>query len=142
MATTDVINGTDLIVYVDFDGNGTKEAIALATSHSLSVNMETRDKTNKDSGGWEEHLEGLRSWTLSSDTLVAFDQGKNLDEVFDLIINRTKVELKLSTEETGDKYFQGSAYCTSDEVEAPTEDNVTMSLEFQGTGKLEKLDVT
>jgi predicted secreted protein len=54
-----VLNGTKMLLYVG------GVAVAGATSHSLSLNMDTRESTNKDSEGWRELMESVRSWTAS-----------------------------------------------------------------------------
>ena len=46
MATAGILNGTSLLLYVDV--SGTPTPIAYATSGSLSINMDTRETTNKE----------------------------------------------------------------------------------------------
>ena len=130
MATTGILNGTALLLYV----GGT--AVAHCTSHTLSVSMSTRDATTKDSAGWSAALEGLRSWEASGEGLVAFDAAYGYSDLFALITSRAAVTIKLSTEETGDKYLSGSARLTSLEESAGTEESVTFSFSFEGTGAL------
>ena len=130
MATTGILNGTALLLYVD----GT--AVAHSTSHTLSVSHATRDATTKDSSGWEDALNGLRSWEASGEGLVAFDAAYGYSDLFALITARSTVTIKLSTEVTGDKYYEGSALLTSLEESAGTEENISFSYTFKGTGAL------
>ena len=51
-------NATDLIVTVD--GN----AIAHATSATLSIDMNTIDTSTKSSAGWAEAIGGQRYWSI------------------------------------------------------------------------------
>ena len=45
-----VINGGDLMLFID------GKSIAFATSHKLSINVETVETTSKDSGGHKYQL--------------------------------------------------------------------------------------
>lgn len=134
--TTGKLNGTDLLVYV----GGTK--IYHATNHDMSVSMDTRDVTTKDSAGWGEILEAALHWSMSGEGLVADDATYGYKELFDVIIARTAVVVKFSTEESGDAYFQGSAFLTDLPMTAPTEDNVGFNFTFEGTGVLTKFTGT
>lgn len=130
MATTGIVNGTDLLIYV----GGT--AVAHATSHSLSLSMDTRDATTKDSEGWTDRLEGLRSWEISGNALFAFDAAYGFDDLFTVYTGRTAVTVKFSSEVSGDKYYSGSGYLTSLTLDAPTEDNASFAFTVQGNGTL------
>ena len=138
MATAGILNGTSLLLYVDV--SGTKTPIAYATSGSLSVNMDTRETTNKESGGWRSLLESTRSWTMEAEGFHAMD-ATNFDfqDLFAKIETRTAVDLQFSigaTPATGDTYYSGSAYITSISLDSPLEDSVTFSCSFEGTGVL------
>lgn len=125
-----VLNGTKMILYVG------EVAVAGATSHSLSLNMDTRETTNKDSAGWRELLESVRNWSMSGEGLKSFAANFGHDELALLIVNREKVTIKLSTEETGDTFYSGSAWLTTVDSDYPNEDNSTFSFTFEGTGPL------
>ena len=62
-----ILNGTVFLLSV----GGT--ALADQTEGSISINMETRDITTKDSSGYRELLEGLRSGSISVSGLVDDD---------------------------------------------------------------------
>jgi predicted secreted protein len=68
-ASTSIMNATDVLIQFSTDGV-TYSEVGRCTSASLSVSMETRDTSNKDSAGWRELLEGQKSWSLSGDGLV------------------------------------------------------------------------
>ena len=135
MATTGVINGTLLGVYI----GGT--LIAKSTSCTLNIVHNTRNTSSKDSSGWEEALGAMRSWTVSGDFLDAEDAAYRFDDLFSLINNRSVVTLKFSSEVSGDKYYTGSALLTSLDREAPMEDNVSGAYSFKGTGALSEATV-
>lgn len=136
MATTGIVNGTLLVLYVN------DVAIASTTQHTLSLQMATRDATNKSSSGWSAKLPGVRSWSATGSGLFAFDAAYGYDDLFGLVNARTLVTVKLSTEVSGDKFYQGSAYLTDVQMDSPTEENTTFSFTFEGTGALSELSQT
>lgn len=130
MATTGVLNGTSLFIYVN--GN----AVAHSTSHSLTLSESLRSTASKDSAGWDTVLEGQRSWSMTGEGLVALDGAYTTDDLTTLITGRTAVTLRFTTNVTGDKYWTGSARLESLDVSSPMEDNVTYSFSFKGSGAL------
>ncbi len=136
MATTGIINGTKFLVYDD----GT--AILGSRTCSISASMETREATTKESAGWSESLEGLRSWSVDADGLYSQDVAHGHEELYTLISARTKLTLAFSTQVTGDTKYIGSAWLTELSLEAGVEDSVSWSGSFQGTGALTKATVT
>ncbi len=55
------------------------DPVAFSTSASFSTNMDLRDVTNKDSGGWSESLPGLKSFEVSTDILQSVNPDVPLD---------------------------------------------------------------
>jgi predicted secreted protein len=98
--------------------------------------MATRDATTKESGGNEEILPAMRSWSVDFDSMVAFDDTKGYEELRALINGRTEVYLVFTSTEAGDPRWSGQAYLTSISMDAALEDTVTMSGSFKGTGEL------
>src|SRR3990167_2590274 len=130
MASTK-INGTRLGLYIA----GT--LLGAATSHSLSLSGNSMDVTTKDSGGWKEILPGLKEWSIDCDALRADDQtGKGHKDIFDALVNRTKLSVKFRTATTGDEAFVGEVYVTSFEKNAGLEEAASYSASFEGTGAL------
>ena len=128
--TTGVMNGTLMTVTV----GGT--AIDMQTECSISLSMETRDITSKDSSGFRELLEGLRSGSVTFSALHAEDNTYNIDDLFTLWNTRASAVVNFTTANTGDKQFSATAYLTSFEQSAGTEDNVTISGTFELTGAI------
>ena len=144
MAATSIMNSTDVVIQIREDGGTTYDIIGRATSASLSVSMETRDTTNKDSAGWQENLEGLKSWSLSGDGLVTYSISGDYDtpdDLFTLLSNRTLVKVKFGSATSGEIDYTGDAYLVSYEQEAGVEENVTYSFGFTGTGVLTQASV-
>ena len=144
MAATSIMNSTDVVIQISEDSGTSYDIIGRATSASLSVSMETRDTTTKDSAGWQENLEGLKSWSLSGDGLVTYSITGDYDtpdDLFTLLSNRTLVKVKFGSETSGEIDYTGDAYLVSYEQEAGVEENVTYSFSFTGTGTLTQASV-
>ena len=145
MASTSIMNSTDVVIQISEDGGTTYDIIGRATSASLSTSMEVRDTTTKDSAGWQENLEGLKSWSLSGDGLVTYSISGDYDtpdDLFTLLSNRTKVKVKFGSATSGEVDYTGDAYLTSYEQEAGVEENVSFSFGFTGTGVLTQAAVS
>lgn len=139
--TTGIMNGTDLAVYFNTT-DGSETVLAHATECSISISEDARDTTTKQSGGWRELLEGLRSWSVSTSHLHAEDAANGVQDIWSALSSRSEVSLLLSTEETGDYRWNGRARIASIEKNAGTEDNVTYSVTFEGTGALVYEEIT
>lgn len=137
MATTGKINTTLLAIYTGA-GPGTK--ITHQNDASLTISHSPRDVTTKDSAGWAEFLEGLRSWEMSASGLLAFDAASAPDDFFTSnIATRDAVTIYFTTNVTGDIVFSGSGYVSQLELASPgQEETATWSLSVQGTAVLTK----
>jgi len=145
MASTSIMNSTDVVIQISEDSGTSYDIIGRATSASLSVSMETRETTTKDSAGWQENLEGLKSWSLSGDGLVTYSITGDYDtpdDLFTLLNNRTLVKVKFGSATSGEIDYTGDAYLVSYEQEAGVEENVTYSFSFTGTGTLTQASVS
>ena len=127
-----ILNGTVFLLKV----GGT--AIADQTEGSISINMETRDITTKDSSGNRELLEGIRSGSISVSGLVDDDgSGGAGGTLFTTLNARTAVALVFGFDDASDDYnYTCNGFCTSLEVSGGTEDNVTYSATFEITGAI------
>jgi len=144
MPATSIMNSTDVVIQISEDDGSTYDIVGRATSASLSVSMETRDTTTKDSAGWQENLEGLKNWSLSGDGLVTYSisgEYDTPDDLFTLLSNRTLVKVKFGSATSGEIDYTGDAYLVSYEQEAGVEENVTYSFGFTGTGVLTQASV-
>ncbi len=128
MATTGIINGTALGVYI----GGT--LITHSTSANISFSMETRDASTKDSAGYRAILEGQRSWTIEAEGMTALDATQGFEELFAAWVARTVLTVKFATPDGADQFYQGSGYCTSLSVDSGVEDSSTFSATFEMSG--------
>ena len=141
MAATDgQINGTELRVYLA----GT--LVAYSTSATINVNHSTRSTSSKDSGGWEDSMEGMRNWDVSVDAMYAWLDasgsaigGLTLSELFSVMIEtraKASITFGVTSTSSGDTKYAGDVWMTSSSLTAPLEDSSTFSASFQGTGAL------
>ena len=130
MATTGILNGTLLGIYV----GGT--LVSHSTSNSISISHSPRSATSKDSGGWSDNLEGLREWSGEGEAYLALNASYGINDLVTIMKGRTKVTIRFSTEVTGNQYFEGQAYLDSISADSSPEESATFSYSFTGTGAL------
>ena len=131
------MNATDVLIQFSTDGT-TYDEVGRMTSASLSISMETRDTSTKDSAGWRELLEGQKSWSLSGDGLVVYSLtgADGFSDLYGYLNGRTNLYVKFGSVGTGEKVYSGRGFITSLDQEAGVEDNTTFSFSFEGTGAL------
>jgi TP901-1 family phage major tail protein len=131
-----IINGTVYLLKIGTDGS--EVAIPDQTEGSISINMETRDITTKDSSGYRELLEGVRSASISVSGLVDDDgAGGAGADLFAVLDGRSTTHIIFGLDAATDDYhYECDAFCTSLEISAGTEDNVTYSATFEVTGAI------
>jgi hypothetical protein len=96
---TATLNENAIIIEIVTPGSSAIfDPVAFSTSASFSTNMDLRDVTNKDSGGWSESLGGLRSFEVSTDVLQSINPDVPLDgtDFFDKLKTRSLVDLSFS----------------------------------------------
>lgn len=135
MATTKQINTTILGIYT---GTTPGVKITYQNDASLSISHSPRDITTKDSAGWAEALEGLRSWEMSCSGQLAFDATSGTGAIYTAnIATRALVTIYFTTNVPGDKVYSGTAWVTQIELASPgQEETATYSLSFQGTAAI------
>ena len=129
------INGTDLLVYVG------SVPIAHSTSCTLNIVQDLPDATTKDSGGWADHINGLKSWSIDADALVDYSGSYGTEELFDNLSDGDNLTVKFSTEASGDSYWSGTVSVASLPITADMESPVSYSVSFTGKGALSRTTV-
>ena len=131
-----IINGT--VYHLKIGADGSEVAIPDQTEGSISINMETRDITTKDSSGYRELLEGVRSASISVSGLIDDDgAGGAGADLFAVLDGRSTTHIIFGLDAATDDYhYECDAFCTSLEISAGTEDNVTYSATFEVTGAI------
>lgn len=146
------IKGGDLMLFVG-TGN-TSKSIAYATNHTLEINAETQDVSNKDEGGgdWASTEVNLLSWNATTDNLYSVDgKGQNYSDLFDLMIAKTPItavfakksgtatEVPSAGWTASVPKYQGTCVITSLTLNAPNGEYATFSATFTGVGALTKV---
>lgn len=131
-----ILNGTVFLLKIGSDGS--EVALPDQTEGSISLNLETRDITTKDSSGYRELLEGVRSGSISVSGLVDDDgAGGAGADLFAVLDGRSTTHIIFGLDAATDDYhYECDAFCTSLEVGGGTEDNVTYSATFEITGAI------
>lgn len=145
-----VINGGDLMLFIG------GKSIAFATSHKLSINVETVETSSKDTGGkWVSKAARKISWNCSTENLYSNDgEGVNFDQLFDMLVARNEVQAVFCLEKdyaakadevpeggwipSTDIVYSGKVIITALEANAPNGDNATFTATFEGVGALTK----
>jgi predicted secreted protein len=123
------INASDLLVYIGADNT---LPIAHSTSATLNIEQDLPDATTKDSGGWADHINGVKSWSLDFDGLVDYAASYGAEELSDNLTNGNNLIVRWST--TIGSYWQGTASLSSLTMSADMESPLTYSGTFTGKG--------
>jgi len=137
-ASTNVMNGTDVILAISTDAGTTYTTVGKATSASLQMNMEVRDVTTKDSAGWRELLGGLKSWSLSGEGMVTYNltSKAGFADLFGHMNSRTRLYFRFGSTTSGEKQYKGHGFLTSLSQDGGVEDNNSFSFSIEGDGTL------
>lgn len=142
-----LVYGGDLMLFAS--SGATVAPLAFSQSAKLSISMDTREISSKDStGDFKDYASGKFGWTVSSDALVNFaatGTTNSVDDLYTMMINKTLVNIAFGqktgtspswTVNTNKKRYTGQAYITSIDLNASDNDNATYSINLQGTGAL------
>lgn len=116
-------NGSDLTLSI----GGT--AIAQSTSASVTLDADTIDVSSKDSGGFQEVIQGQKSGTVDFEGLL--DLAGTAGTVYTAWYNGTEVAWTFSD---GSNTLSGNGRITNLSVDAPMEDVATYSGSIQISG--------
>ena len=155
MAKRKKLSGKDFMIFID------DKAIALATSHTLTVTAETGDTASKDDGIWDDAEITKMGWEASSESIGSANEGEATDisyeELLDTQILGQEVDLILGIpknktddglpeegwqvpgESPNQAYYTGKALITSVTLTGAKGDKSTVSASFKGVGKLKKV---
>lgn len=137
MAASDVINGTDVMVFISpSSGTTTWTVIGHATSHSLSIKMATRDTSNKGTANYVTKSSGRLEVTGTIEGLYMDDDKYNYEDLMTLVLARNPVLMIFGREAsagvpdtttTGKTHFycSGKFIITSLDATFPDQENST-----------------
>ena len=126
------VNGTDMTIYSGSD------VILHSKSCTLNIEQDLPDATTKGSSGWEEHINGLRRWTIDFDG--AWDvsgAGMTPNELIAIIVARTEdATVKFGTSASAATGWTGTATVKNISISAAMEDVATFSGQLVGNGAI------
>ena len=139
--------GSEFFVYDGSTAGATPFAYATECTLSLSANQ--IDTSNKQSGFWASALPGQISWNISTSAL--YTNQNNYGSIFDKFTLRQPITVMFGLAKGADssgnfdpsinmegQHFTGTAYITSLELNAGTNEVASFSVEFTGEGQLAK----
>lgn len=137
----EVMDGRDLMLYIDTSDSGTQpawEAQALATSHTITYNTETKERLTKDSpGGNPEKRVTSVGVQIKADALRAFgDSAKPLLLAAMKAKKNIKLKYGFAEETTGDTYEEGMFVIDSLEETPQAGEDVSYSAQFSSSGEV------
>lgn len=140
MACTSVVNSAT--VGLSIDG----VVVAWSNDVTLTITHDPREITNKDSGGWADFAEGLRSWEASVSAWYVVGGAGGTSAFFAKIKSRATFDvhiLEINTAETDaiggmTEDYVGKAWPTNLEISSPgTQDNVSFTAGLRGCGAID-----
>ena len=159
----DIFKGSALQLFIG-DGGAQDACIGFATSHALSITLNTTELSTKDHGDYPAVLPTTITWKVTSENVYATT---SMSKLISYMKNRTKVTVKFAEvgnySQDGGSYSyeavepgiidndtktswsigkvigQGKAYITSYSINAASGDNASISCEFTGCGPLDIL---
>ena len=133
-------NGNDLVLAIH-STSGSEVKFAHSQTASIAFSNSLIDVTTKDSNSWDEMISGRKSFTISADGLVDFDDvaaATSTEGFADYAIAGTKLFFTFERPATGlsagdMEGWSGSAFIESFDVSAGTDDVVTYSVSLKGS---------
>ena len=151
-----ITKGKKLMIWVK-DSSGDYTSIGYCTNHTLSTSASTISVSHKDladagsSGKWDDQDLDTLSWTITSENFYAETaEGKTFKDLFAYYSAGTVLDIKFGTAvtsttgvpsggwaaPTSGTVLSGKAIITSLDLNAPVDDNASVSITFQGKGAL------
>jgi predicted secreted protein len=126
------VNGTVMTIYSGSD------LVLWTKTCSLNIEQDLPDSTTKDSGGWEEHINGVRRWSIDFDG--AWDvsgSGMTPNEMIAAIIARSAdTAIKFGTTANAATGWTGNGTIKNVQISSQKEDVATFSGSIKGNGAL------
>ena len=158
-----IIEGKNWMVWVDVSETTTPswKSIGFSTNTTLEVTPEAKAYSTKDHGGWSGNYINKFSWTATSENLASNDpEGIGYIELFNYMIAGKQLKVKFGapvasstvnddgtivptggwvpgTPSASNPYFTGVAVISGLPLSAPSEDDMTYSVNFTGSGAIE-----
>lgn len=135
MATTGLVNATDINIYIG------AVKIANAENGTVKISREMRDCFTKDSGGWDDARPGKGKWEMSGTSKFAFDAGYGMADLLVAQISGTALAISFSTNVTGDFRLSGTCYVDDIDLGGGAEETAVFNYHFYGIHPIQKSTV-
>ena len=124
-------NGTDIVVSVG------ATPVAFASTGTLTINQDTPETTNKDSGGWTTNIKGIKSWSITGTHMLDFGASYGTSQLF---ANLSAGDLvNVSFGRSGGSVWSGQARVSNLTITADNAQPGTYDFEFIGSGALTRV---
>jgi predicted secreted protein len=113
------------------------DKILHSTSCTLNIEQDLPSTANKDDGGWDTHINGIRNWSIDFDGMYdASGSGLTATEIIAIIVGRTADSAIKFTPDAGTSGWTGNGTFMNLSVTADAESPVTFSGSIKGNGAL------
>jgi len=142
-----VINGTNFNLFTNLTGTttgATVKALAVATSCKYSLSNGLIDITSKNDGGWDNFMDGNKSFSIDADGMVSFDTDTNsttFDQLTNAFMNGTIVTCTFSVcsgttniQVVAGKSFVGKAIIEKLDVDSKVKSALAYTISLKGVG--------
>ena len=142
-------NGNDLVLAIHGTA-GSEAKFAHSQSATISFSNALLDATTKDSQSWDTMISGRKSFSISTEGLVDFDDvasATSSEGFSDYAIAGTEINFTFERPATGlstgdMEGWSGKAFIESFEIAASSDELVTYSVSLKGSGALTKVVTT
>ena len=155
LTNAQILNGSQLILFID------EKPIAFGTTDSISITPNTTEIATKSHGLYPTLFVNSIGWEVTTENLASLDGIKTLNAILDGAKEQTAVHLKFGQPQNWDEngivnnshadwtaenatniIAEGDAMLTSYTINAPAQENGTVSATFTGVGELKLLKNT
>ena len=138
MASTGPVIGNLLGLYVNRDG--AMKLIAAGQGATFSADRQVIDATSKNNNGARVIIMGGKSVNFTFTGQISFDESDSDSHGYDSMLeawdDADELTVRFSSNVSGDKYIQCSAYIANISGDAPVNAVGTYTLDIQSTGNI------
>lgn len=129
------------------------QTVGYATNHTMNVNADLADTSNKDEGGgdWGAQEVNLLNWDLSTENMYAYEaSGHTYDDLFDIMVSKAPVDVVFTrrtdsaitangwAEDKTIPWYSGKAVINQLQLNAQNGEYANFTASFTGVGELKK----
>lgn len=135
---SEIMNGNDLLLYVNVGTDSALEfvAVAHASSHKYSLKAETKERVTKDTGKWRKKTVSGLSASVTTENLVSYNAEYGYKELLAKSKTGTPVMLAFGQNIEAGSYEKGLFVITSIDQDSKAGEDVTMSVSFENSGEV------